>query len=194
MTDTFRLTLAQLNPTVGAIAANSATARAVWEEGRKAGAQMVALTEMFVTGYQTQDLIMKPAFVREAMAALEQLARRLRRRAGAGHRRRRAWDGARLYNAYWVLEGGKVVARVLKHQLPNDTVFDEVRVFASGDVSGPYRIGPLRIGTPICEDAWHEDVTETLAETGAEILLIPNGSPYNRHKYDHRVSLMVSRA
>ena len=74
MTDKFRLTLAQLNPTVGAIAANAAKARAAWEEGRKAGADMVALTEMFITGYQTRDLIMKPAFWREAMATLEQLA------------------------------------------------------------------------------------------------------------------------
>jgi NAD+ synthase len=192
MTETFRLTLAQLNPTVGAIAANAARARAAWEEGKAAGAQMVALPEMFITGYQTRDLILKPAFRRAAMAALEGLAADCADGPALGiggpH-----WDGERLYNAFWVMEAGRVVARVLKHRLPNDTVFDEVRVFAQGPVSGPYRIGPLRIGTPICEDAWHEDVTETLAETGAEILLIPNGSPYNRHKYDHRVSLMVSR-
>jgi NAD+ synthase len=192
MTETFRLTLAQLNPTVGAIEANAARARAAWEEGKAAGAQMVALPEMFITGYQTRDLILKPAFRRAAMAALEGLALDCADGPALGIGGP-YWDGERLYNAFWVVEAGKVVARVLKHRLPNDTVFDEVRVFAQGPVSGPYRIGPLRIGTPICEDAWHEDVTETLAETGAEILLIPNGSPYNRHKYDHRVSLMVSR-
>ena len=192
MTDHFRVTLAQMNPTVGAIAANAAKVRAAWEAGKAAGAQMVAMTEMFITGYQTRDLIMKPAFVRDAMAALEDLAVTCADGPALGVGGP-WWDGARLYNAYWVMEGGKIVARVLKHHLPNDTVFDEVRQFSAGDVSGPYRIGPVRIGTPICEDAWHEDVTETLAETGAEILLVPNGSPYYRNKYDRRVNLMVSR-
>jgi NAD+ synthase len=192
MTDQFRLTLAQMNPTVGAIAANAAKVRAAWAEGKAAGAQMVAMTEMFITGYQTRDLIMKPAFVRDAMAALEELALACADGPALGVGGP-WWDGARLYNAYWVMERGKIVARVLKHHLPNDTVFDEVRQFSAGDVSGPYRIGPLRIGTPVCEDAWHEDVTETLAETGAEILLVPNGSPYYRNKYDRRVSLMVAR-
>ena len=192
MTETFRLTLAQLNPTVGAIAANAAKARAAWDQGRRAGANMVALSEMFITGYQTRDLIMKPAFVRDAMAALEQLALDCKDGPALGIGGP-WWDGQNLYNAFWVMQQGRVVARVLKHHLPNDTVFDEVRQFTSGPVSGPYRIGPLRIGTPICEDAWHEDVAETLAETGAEILLVPNGSPYYRNKYDRRVGLMVAR-
>jgi len=77
--------------------------------------------------------------------------------------------------------------------LPNETVFDEVRIFQSGDVSGPYAVGPVRIGSPICEDSWHSDVAETLAETGAEILLVPNGSPYYRGKMDVRYNHMVSR-
>ena len=192
MTDQFRLTLAQMNPTVGAIAANAAKVRAAWAEGKAAGAQMVAMTEMFISGYQTRDLLLPPAFVRDAMAALEELALACADGPALGVGGP-WWDGARLYNAYWVMERGKIVARVLKHHLPNDTVFDEVRQFSAGDVSGPYRIGPLRIGTPVCEDAWHEDVTETLAETGAEILLVPNGSPYYRNKYDRRVSLMVAR-
>lgn len=192
MTEKFRLTLAQMNPTVGAIAANAAKARAAWAAGRDAGADMVALTEMFITGYQTRDLIMKPAFWRDAITALEQLALDCADGPALGIGGP-WWDGSHLYNAYWVMEQGKIVARVLKHHLPNDTVFDEVRQFTAGDVSGPYRIGPLRIGSPICEDAWYEDVAETLAETGAEILLVPNGSPYYRNKYDRRVNLMVSR-
>ncbi len=192
MTDRFRLTLAQLNPTLGALAANAAKARAAWEEGRAAGADMVALTEMYISGYQTRDLVMKPAFYRDAMATIESLARDCADGPALGIGGPFA-DPSGLYNAYWILQGGKVAARVLKHHLPNDTVFDEVRQFASGPVSGPYRIGPLRIGTPICEDAWHGDVTETLAETGAEILLVPNGSPYYRNKYDRRVGLMVAR-
>ncbi len=192
MTDTFNLMLAQLNPTVGDIAGNVARARAAWDTARAAGADMVALTEMFVTGYQTQDLILKPAFVTAAIAAVEGLAADCADgpAIGIGGPVR---QGDRLYNGYYVLEGGRVHARVLKHHLPNDAVFDEKRVFASADVHGPYVVKGVRIGTPICEDAWHPDVAETLAETGAEILLIPNGSPYHRGKPNLRLNLMVSR-
>lgn len=192
MADRFRLTLAQLNPTVGALAANAAKARAAWEAGRDAGADMVALTEMFITGYQTQDLILKPAFVRDAMAALEALARDCADGPALGIGGPYS-DGTALYNGYYILQGGKITARVLKHHLPNDAVFDEKRVFASADVHGPYVVNGVRIGTPICEDSWHPDVAETLAETGAEILLIPNGSPYHRGKPNLRLNLMVAR-
>ncbi|MGL4238594.1 NAD+ synthase [Tabrizicola sp.] len=192
MTDTFKLMLAQLNPVLGDIAGNIALAHGAWKKARAAGADMVALTEMFVTGYQTQDLILKPAFVSAAIAAVEALALDCAHgpALGIGGPVR---AGGKLYNGYYVLEGGKVHARVLKHHLPNDTVFDEKRVFASADVHGPYVVKGVRIGTPICEDAWHPDVAETLAETGAEILLIPNGSPYHRGKPNLRLNLMVSR-
>ncbi len=192
MTDRFRLTLCQLNPTVGAIAANADAAFAAWQTGQTAGADMVALTEMFITGYQTQDLILKPAFVANAARAISALAARVADGPALGIGGPHLQDG-KLYNGYYVLADGVVQTVVLKHELPNDGVFDEKRVFASADVHGPYRIGPLRIGTPICEDAWHSDVSETLAETGAEILLVPNGSPYHRGKPAVRTNLMVAR-
>ncbi|MDP4034298.1 MAG: NAD+ synthase [Pseudorhodobacter sp.] len=192
MADTFRLTLAQLNPCVGAIAANADKARAAWAAGRDAGAQMVAFPEMFITGYQTQDLVLKPAFVAAAMAEITQLAVDCADGPALGIGGP-CLRGGKLYNAYHVLDGGRAVTVIRKHHLPNDGVFDEKRVFAAADVHGPYRIGPLRIGTPICEDAWHADVTETLAESGAELLLIPNGSPYHRGKPDQRTNLMVAR-
>ena len=192
MADTFRLTLAQLNPTVGALQANADKAYDAWVQGRAAGAQMVALPEMFITGYQTQDLVMKPQFTADAMAAIEALALRCAEGPAMGIGGPFA-EGGKLYNAYWILEGGRVTARLLKHNLPNDDVFDEVRLFESGPMSGPYRIGPLRIGSPVCEDAWHPEVSETLAETGAEILLIPNGSPYRRDKLDLRMNVIVAR-
>ncbi|MDE3240508.1 MAG: NAD+ synthase [Paracoccaceae bacterium] len=192
MTDRFRLTLAQLNPTVGAIEANAGKALAAWEEGRAAGADFVGLPEMFLTGYQTQDLVMKPAFTADAMRAVDRLALACADGPalgiGAPYR-----DASGLYNAYYILQGGKVLARMLKHHLPNDDVFDEVRLFKPGPISGPYRIGPLRIGSPVCEDAWYEDVAETLAETGAQILFVPNGSPYRRRKIDLRLNVTVAR-
>ncbi len=192
MPDTFRLTLAQLNPTVGALADNAAKARAAWDQAKLAGADMLALTEMFITGYQTQDLVLKPAFVADAIAHIHVLAADCADGPAIGIGGPALRDGV-LHNGYYILQGGRVTATVLKHHLPNDAVFDEKRIFAPADVHGPYVVGPLRIGTPICEDAWHPDVTETLAETGAEILLVPNGSPYHRGKPDLRLNLMVAR-
>ena len=192
MADRFRITLAQMNPTVGDLAGNAAQALRAWEAGRAAAADFVALPEMFLTGYQTQDLVMKPAFTDDAAAHLD----RLREAAadgpalGIGAPLRQS---GRLYNAYHVFQNGRLIRQVLKHELPNETVFDEVRVFSPGPLAGPYELGAIRIGTPICEDAWHEDVSEALAESGAEILLVPNGSPYYRNKYDTRLNLMVAR-
>jgi len=192
MADRFRLTLAQLNPTVGALSANAAKARAAWAEARAAGADMVALPEMFLAGYQNLDMAMKPAFVDDCQAQIAELAKACADGPTLGigapfH------TGEHLYNTYYILKGGEVVTRVFKHFLPNDEVFDEKRVYDSGPISGPYGVGPVRVGTPICEDAWYEDVCEALAETGAEILLVPNGSPYHRGKFDLRMSLMVAR-
>jgi NAD+ synthase len=192
MADTFRLTLAQLNPTVGDIAGNAAKALEAWRQGKAAGSGMVALTEMFLTGYQTQDLVLKPAFIAHTRRALEALAEATADGPALGIGAPVLRDG-KLFNAYVVLQGGRVTATVLKHHLPNDAVFDEKRIFSPADVHGPYRIGPIRIGTPICEDAWHPDVAETLQESGAEILLVPNGSPYHRGKPNLRLNLMVSR-
>ena len=192
MAATFRLTLAQLNPVLGAIDDNAAKAHAAWQAAKAAGADMVALPEMFLTGYQTQDLVMKPAFLRDVSVALAALAARCADGPALGIGAPVA-DAGGIYNAWHVLQGGKVVAMVGKHHLPNDTVFDERRLFQPGDISGPYRIGPLRIGTPVCEDAWHEDVAEAQAESGAQILLVPNGSPYSRGRFDTRMNHMVAR-
>ena len=188
----FRLTLAQLNPTLGALTDNAQKARAAWEAGRAAGADMVATPEMFLAGYQPQDLVMKPAFVADCARVLGELAEACADGPALGIGLPHA-EGAALYNTYTILQGGRVVARIRKHHLPNFNVFDEKRVFDPGPVHGPYGIGPVRMGTPICEDAWHPDVCETLAETGAEILMVPNGSPYFRAKRAIRMGHMVSR-
>ncbi len=193
MSDRFRLTLAQLNPTVGDLAGNAAKALAAWEEGKAAKSDMVALPEMFITGYQTQDLIMKPAFVADAAKHLDQL-REATADGPALAIGGPLWQGEKLYNAYHIYKGGRLVRQVLKHNLPNETVFDEVRLFEPGPLGGPYMVDNLlRIGTPICEDAWHEEVPEALEESGAEVLLVPNGSPYYRGKYDTRIQRMVAR-
>ncbi|MBV0891367.1 NAD+ synthase [Paracoccus sp. Z118] len=192
MTDRFRLTLAQLNATVGDLDGNAALARDAWEKGRAAGANMVALPEMFLTGYQTQDLVLKPAFQRDCRTVIERLAADCADGPTLGIGAPWA-EGDMLYNAYLILQGGRIAARVLKHELPHKQLFDELRLFDPGPISGPYVVDGVRIGSPICEDAWWQPVTETLAETGAEILLVPNGSPYHRGKLDLRMGHMVAR-
>ncbi|MEM6275480.1 MAG: NAD+ synthase [Pseudomonadota bacterium] len=192
MSHTFRLTLAQLNPTVGDLAGNAAKAKAAWDAARAANADMVALPEMFITGYQTQDLIMKPAFAAAALEEIEALARSCADGPAIGIGGPVRQDGL-LYNGYFILQGGEIGHRVLKRERPNDGVFDEVRLYAPGPVQGPYEVNGVRIGTPICEDAWHPEVSEALAETGAEILIVPNGSPYHRDKFDVRMNHMVAR-
>ena len=186
------MTMAQANPTVGELTGNAARARAVWTQGRDAGADMVALPEMFITGYNAQDLVRKPAFHRAAIAAISDLAAACTEGPALGIGG--PWsENGKLYNAYFILRNGKITSTILKHHLPNDTVFDEARIFDSGPLGGPYSVGNTRIGSPICEDAWHEDVAETLAETGAEFLLVPNGSPYDREKLAVRQNIMVAR-
>lgn len=192
MTARFNLMLAQLNPVVGDLSGNAAKARAAWDSARAAGADMLALPEMFLTGYQTQDLVLRPSFLADVESHLAELALACADGPAIGIGAPDRHNG-QVFNAWHILQGGKVTAVVRKHHLPNTEVFDERRLFTPADVSGPYRVGPLRIGTPICEDAWFSDVAETLAETGAQILLVPNGSPHARGKQDQRLSLMVSR-
>ena len=192
MTDQFRIKIAQLNPTVGDLQGNAAKAKQAWLQGAEQGSDFVTLPEMFITGYNTQDLVMKPAFQNDAMNAVRELAKECADGPALGIGGPWVEDGA-LFNAYFILNGGDIQTIVKKHHLPNETVFDEVRIFEPGQVSGPYVINGVRIGSPVCEDAWHSDVVETLEETGAEFLFIPNGSPYYRGKLDVRLNLMVSR-
>ena len=192
MADRFRLTLAQLNPTVGAFAHNRAAAETAWNEAKANGSDLLMLPEMFLTGYQIQDLVLRPEFTAHAMAEVDALAAACADgptlAIGAPFR-----DEAGLFNAYHICQGGKVVARILKRELPNDGVFDEKRLYAAGPAQGPVTVAGTRIGFQICEDAWWPETSEDLEETGAEILLVPNGSPYARGKYDVRLAHVVAR-
>jgi NAD+ synthase len=192
MADKLKLTLAQLNPTLGDFKGNLAKARDAWDQAKAVQSDMLVLPEMFLTGYQAQDLVQKPAFTADAWAKLEAFATECADgpAIGIGLPTR---DGDKVYNCYAILKGGKIATVIRKHHLPNYKVFDEPRTFDSGDMSGPYTIGDARIGTPICEDAWYEDVCETLEETGAEILVSPNASPYYRGKFEKRINTMVAR-
>lgn len=188
-----RIAVAQLNPTVGDIAGNLAKARHAREEAARHGADLVFLTELFLAGYPPEDLVLKPAFLAACEKAAGEIAADtadggpgiiigtpLERKSG-------------IHNAIIVADGGKILAERFKVDLPNYGEFDEKRVFQAGpDMPGPVNFRGIRLGIPVCEDIWGElGVCETLAESGAEMLLVPNGSPYYRGKVDVRHQVVI---
>jgi NAD+ synthase len=194
-----RITLAQLNPTVGDVEGNAAKARAARLRAAADGADLVVLPELFITGYPPEDLVLKPAFQAACRAAIETLARETAD-GGPAMLIGSPWvEEGKLYNAVALLDEGRIAALRFKANLPNYGVFDEKRLFARGPAAGPVTVKGVRVGVPICEDIWleesedYENVVECLAETGAEILLVPNGSPYARDKTDVRLSIAVAR-
>jgi NAD+ synthase len=194
MTDSLKITLAQLNPVVGDIDGNIAKIRAARLAGAGAGADLVIGTELCVTGYPPEDLILKNAFVRAAMDAVEALAAETAD-GGPGLIVGTPWfdDAGNRYNAAAVLDDGKVQTVRYKWDLPNYGVFDEKRIFKAGELPGPVNFRGVRLGLAVCEDMWTPDVCETLMESGAEILVIINGSPYERDKVDVRMNYAVAR-
>ncbi len=197
-TDRLAIAVAQLNPTVGDIAGNADRARRARTEAARDGADLVALPELFLSGYPPEDLVLKPAFQAACRAKVEELARETAD-GGPALLIGTPWaEQRKLYNACCLLDRGTIAAVRFKVNLPNYGVFDERRVFAPGPPPGPVNFRGVRIGVPICEDIWtewgdYEDVVECLAETGAELMIVPNGSPYSRDKDDVRLNIAVAR-
>ncbi len=187
-----KIAIAQANPIVGDIDGNIAKLRDMRARAAGLGADVVVFPELFVTGYPPEDLVLKPAFPAAARASLEALAPELGR--GPAVLTGTVWpqDG-HVYNAVALIDNGSVEAVRFKVDLPNYGVFDEKRVFSPGPLPGPISVRGVRIGVPICEDIWGPDVVECLTETGAEILISPNGSPFDWTKPDVRMNIAVAR-
>jgi NAD+ synthase len=196
--DCLAIAVAQLNPVVGDVTGNLERARKARAQAAREHADIVAFSELFIAGYPPEDLVLKPAFQAACRAAVETLARETAD-GGPAVLMGVPWvEDGKLYNAYALLTAGRIEAVRFKVNLPNYGVFDEKRVFASGPVPGPINFRGVRLGLPVCEDTWtdwgdYENVVECLAETGAELMVVPNGSPYWHNKGDVRLNVVVAR-
>ena len=193
MIETLKIAIAQINCQVGAIGRNLALIRKARAEAARLGADLLVTPELSISGYPPEDLVLKPAFVAACEAAAEELALDTAD-GGPGVIIGTPWrSGNLLHNAAFVLDGGRIIARRAKYELPNYGVFDEKRVFNPGPCPGPVTFRGFRIGLMICEDWWFPEVSETLAESGAEFLLSINGSPFEADKQAIRITLAVER-
>ena len=193
MTDSLNIALAQLNPTVGDMAGNAKLVREARAKAAAAGADLVVASELIVTGYPPEDIVVRGSFLDAAAAAVDGL---MKDTADGGPALiiGTPWriDG-KVHNAALLLEGGKIAAVRLKHDLPNYGVFDEKRVFVAGPMPGPVNFRGVRLGLQVCEDMWTPDVSECLQESGAELLVVINGSPFDIEKPDMRLNLAIAR-
>ena len=194
---TLKIALAQYDPTVGDIAGNVAKMRQARGAAQRLGADLVVMSELFLVGYPPEDLVLKPAFTDACRSAAEAFAKETLD-GGPAILFGTVWpehdDGERkVYNSVVLADAGKIVGIRFKNDLPNYGVFDEKRVFAAGPLPGPMLFRGVKLGVPICEDIWKDEVVECLAECGAEILISPNGSPFDWPKPDLRMNVAVAR-
>ena len=191
--DRLALTIAQLDPVVGDIAGNADKARRARAKAAGDGADLVVFSELFICGYPPEDLVLKPALQEACRGAIEALADDTAD-GGPAMLIGTPWvEDGKLYNAVALLDAGRVAGLRFKVDLPNYGVFDEKRVFAPGPMPGPVNFRGVRLGVPICEDIWGPEPVECISETGGEILLVPNGSPYRRSAIDKRLNVAVAR-
>jgi len=193
VTDRLRIAFCQLGQRVGDLAGNAAAMLEWRGKATAEGADLVMFPELQLTGYPPEDLVLKPEFVRQTMETAAQLVAATGDRGpamlfGAIHA-----EGGANFNSMTLAEGGQVAGRTLKHELPNYGTFDEKRVFVPGPPPEPLQFRGVKLGVPICEDIWLEKVCSHLAEAGAELLLVPNGSPYELDKDDLRQRLVRER-
>jgi NAD+ synthase len=192
MADRLTIAFAQMNQRVGDLEGNAA---AMLEMRRRArDADLLMCPELQLIGYPPEDLVLKPEFVRRTHECTDQLVAATAEPGPAMLIGTLIAEGGSVYNAFILADGGRVIGRTLKHELPNYGTFDEKRIFTPGPLPEPIEFKGVKLGVPICEDIWQEIVCAHLAEAGAEMLLVPNGSPYELDKDEIRYRLVRSRA
>ena len=191
--ETLVFAVAQLNPTIGDIGGNLAKLKSAREEAAGLGADIVVAPECYISGYQADDLVLVDGFLEKVAGAVEELAGLTADGGPAvivGAPRR---DGGQIRNSVFVLDGGRVTATRDKVRLAIGGVFDDPRNFSPGELQGPAMVRGALIGLPVCEDMWSAELVETLKESGAELLVVVNGSPFEAGKADQRMAAAVAR-
>ncbi|MCY0387465.1 NAD+ synthase [Robbsia sp. Bb-Pol-6] len=204
---TIRIALAQINTTVGDFAGNSQRLVAAAAEAHALGARIMVAPELALSGYPPEDLLLRPAFFAASARALTALCEALQPFAGlhviVGHPYRRNDDAnapldralppRETFNAASVIANGAIVGTYLKQELPNGEVFDEKRYFASDPTPFVFDLDGMRFGVIICEDVWHRSAALLAKAAGAQVLLVPNASPYHVEKGDVRLGIVRNR-
>lgn len=192
MSQQLSVALAQLNPVMGDITGNTAKLIATWREAQRRGAQLVITSEMFLTGYSPEDFVLKPRVHKVIRECIDTLVRDTA--AGPAILLGAPWlEGDKLYNAALLIEGGKIIDRTLKHDLPNYGPFDDKRIFAEGPMPTPLAWHGIKLGVMLCEDMWTPDAAASLKEQGAEILIALNGSPFHVGRQQKRYEVACDR-
>ena len=188
-----KICLAQLNPTLGDLKYNTEKALAVVFKAKKRNVDLVVFPEMFISGYQLQDLVLKEQFLSDVKLCLKEMCDKVSEGPvvliGAPE-----IENGKIYNSYFCLDRGSISIAARKYHLPNTDIFDEHRYFNKGSLAKPIKVLGINVGTPICEDIWYPDVIEYMVQKGARIIISPNGSPYSRGKVQLRHKLAALRA
>ena len=188
-----KICLAQLNPTLGDLEYNTEKALAVVFKAKKRNVDLVVFPEMFISGYQLQDLVLKEKFLSDVKLCLKEMCDKVSEGPavliGAPE-----IENGKIYNSYFCMDHGSISVAARKYHLPNTDIFDERRYFNKGSLAKPIKVLGINVGTPICEDIWYPDVIEYMVKEGARIIISPNGSPYSRGKVQLRHKLAALRA
>ena len=193
MTESKKIAIAQLNPKLGDVAGNVARIRAARSEAAAKGAELMVAGELAVSGYPPEDLVLKPAFQDACREAVETLAGDTAD-GGPALIVGSPWlEEGKLYNGAFLLAGGRIAAKVFKYDLPNYGVFDEKRVFVPGPLPEPVTFNGMRLGLMVCEDLWFPTAAAHLKKQGVDLLIVPNGSPYEHDKPDQRFEIAGAR-
>ncbi|XDZ64661.1 NAD+ synthase [Alphaproteobacteria bacterium LSUCC0684] len=194
MTDTLLFAMAQLNSTVGDITGNARKLLDARKTAMAQGADIIVAPEVYLSGYQVDDLVQVEGFLEKVEETVGMLAAATSDGGpgiivGAPRRDEKGF----IRNSVYVLDGGEIIGVRDKARLPRTGVFDDPRNFIPGEMPGPVMVRGVRLGLPVCEDMWHADLVECLEESGAEMLISCNGSPFEEGKIDDRMMAAVAR-
>jgi NAD+ synthase len=191
MADKLKIALAQMNQRVGDLAANAAAMLEMRREAKDA--DLLMCPELQIVGYPPEDLVLKPEFVRRVHECTDELVAATVEPGPAMLIGTIVNEGGQNFNTMLLADGGRVIGRTFKHELPNYGTFDEKRIFTPGPLPDPIEWRGMKLGVPVCEDMWLEPVCAHLADLGAELFLVPHGSPYELDKNQTRERLARAR-